>query len=145
MLLHLLVESRFQFVKQTNYNLNYDLNTPGSIYNQPIEVLNSWSTSNPNSQYGYLTSGDDPIMVNNLSLFQGSNMVIGDASYIRLKNVSLSYLLTLPKARLNSVRFYFQGQNLWTITNYYGLDPELVITRYLPPLKTYAFGIQLTF
>ncbi|MGG5504921.1 SusC/RagA family TonB-linked outer membrane protein [Myroides odoratimimus] len=135
----------FQFVKQTNYNFNYDITIPGSIYNQPIEVLNSWSPTNPNSQYGYFSSGHDSAMLNSINLFKSSNMAIGDASYIRLKNVSISYILKLPQSKLDSVRFYFQGQNLWTITNYYGLDPEYVLTRYLPPLKTYAFGVQLTF
>lgn len=135
----------FQFVKQTNYNFNYDITVPGSIFNQPIEVLNSWSFTNPNSKYGYFTTGADPNMVNDLSLFQSSNKAIGDASYIRLKNVSLSYVLKLPQSKLDSVKFYFQGQNLWTITNYFGLDPELSAFGYLPPLKTYAFGVELTF
>ncbi|MDM1405553.1 SusC/RagA family TonB-linked outer membrane protein [Myroides marinus] len=135
----------FQFVKQNTYNQNYALNTPGSIFNQPIEVLDSWSATNPNSQYGYFSSGYDPILLSKLSLFKNSNMSIGDASYIRLKNVSLSYVLKLPKAKINSARFYFQGHNLWTITNYFGLDPEFSAFGYLPPLKTYAFGVQLTF
>ncbi|AJA70412.1 TonB-linked outer membrane protein, SusC/RagA family [Myroides sp. A21] len=135
----------FQFVKQTNYNFNYDITVPGSIYNQPIEILNSWSPTNPNSQYGYFSSGYNSVMLNNINLFKSSNMTVGDASYIRLKNVSISYILKLPQSKLDSVRFYFQGQNLWTITNYYGLDPEYALTRYLPPLKTYAFGVQLTF
>lgn len=135
----------FQFIKQTSYNQNYTLNTPGSIFNQPIEVLNSWSVANPNSQYGSFSSGYDPVLLSKLSLFKNSNMAIGDTSYIRLKNVSLSYVLKLPKAKINSARFYFQGQNLWTITNYFGLDPEFVAFGYLPPLKTYAFGVQLTF
>ncbi|MDM1507705.1 SusC/RagA family TonB-linked outer membrane protein, partial [Myroides odoratimimus] len=120
------------------------LNTPGSIFNQPLEVLNSWPHANPNSQYSYFSSGYDPVILNNLNLFKNSNKTIGDASYIRLKNVSLSYLLKLPQAKIDSIRFYFQGQNLWTITNYFGLDPELSIFGYLPPLKTYAFGVQLT-
>lgn len=135
----------FQFVKQIKSNQNYILNTPGSIFNQPIEVLNSWSPTNPNAQYASFSSGYDPVKLNNLSLFQNSNMAIGDASYIRLKNISLSYVLKLPQNQLNSVRFYFQGQNLWTITNYFGLDPEFVAFGYLPPLKTYAFGVQLLF
>ncbi|MDM1377703.1 MULTISPECIES: SusC/RagA family TonB-linked outer membrane protein [Myroides] len=135
----------FQFVKQTNYNYNYILSSPGSIFNQPIEILDSWSPTNPNSQYGYFSSGHDPLMIDNLNLFKNSNKIIGDASYIRLKNVSLSYLLKLPKAKIDSVRFYFQGQNLWTITNYFGLDPEFTALGFLPPLKTFAFGVQLTF
>ncbi|MDM1510959.1 SusC/RagA family TonB-linked outer membrane protein [Myroides odoratimimus] len=141
---HFSLDFLFQFVKQTNYNQNYILNTPGSIFNQPLEVLNSWSHANPNSQYSYFSSGYDPVILNNLNLFKNSNKTIGDASYIRLKNVSLSYLLKLPQAKIDSIRFYFQGQNLWTITNYFGLDPELSIFGYLPPLKTYAFGVQLT-
>ncbi|MEC4028748.1 SusC/RagA family TonB-linked outer membrane protein [Myroides odoratimimus] len=139
------VDFLFQFVKQTNYNHNYNLNTPGSISNQPVEILNNWSFNNVNSQYGYLTTGLDPIMNNSLNYFTNSNAVIGDASYIRLKNVSLSYLLKVPKIKIESLRLYFQGQNLWTITNYYGLDPESMAFSYLPPLKTYAFGVQLTF
>ncbi|MDR0230264.1 MAG: SusC/RagA family TonB-linked outer membrane protein [Flavobacteriaceae bacterium] len=135
----------FQFVKQTNYNHNYNLLVPGSIFNQPVEVLNSWSSINPNSQYGVLTTGMNSAILNQLTTYKGSNMTIGDASYIRLKNASLSYLLSLPKARIESVRFYLQGQNLWTITNYFGLDPEFSAFGYLPPLKTYAFGVQLTF
>ncbi|MFM9402727.1 SusC/RagA family TonB-linked outer membrane protein [Myroides odoratimimus] len=135
----------FQFVKQTNYNYNYILSSPGSIFNQPIEVLDSWSQVNPNSQYGYFSSGQDPLMIDNINLFKNSNKIIGDASYIRLKNVSLTYLLKLPKAKIDTVRFYFQGQNLWTFTNYFGLDPEFTAFGFLPPLKTYAFGAQLTF
>lgn len=133
----------FQFVRQTNYNYNHSLNLPGSLSNQPIEVLNSWSSTNPNSQYGYFTSGTNQIISNQLNMFKNSNIAIGDASYIRLKNISISYLLKLPK--IKSLRLYVQGQNLWTITNYYGLDPESTTIGYLPPLKTYAFGIQLTF
>lgn len=135
----------FQFVKQTNYNHNYNLQTPGAMVNQPIEILNSWNSTNPNSIYGLLTSGYNPTIINELKLFTSSNAIVGDASYIRLKNISLSYLLKLPKTKFESLRFYFQGQNLWTITNYYGLDPEFILTNYLPPLKTYAFGVQLTF
>ncbi|MGG5599621.1 SusC/RagA family TonB-linked outer membrane protein [Myroides sp. C8-3] len=133
----------FQFVKQTNYNYNHSLNLPGSLSNQPIEVLNSWSSTNPNSQYGYFTSGTNQIISNQFNMFKNSNIAIGDASYIRLKNISISYLLKSPK--IKSLRLYVQGQNLWTITNYYGLDPESTTIGYLPPLKTYAFGIQLTF
>ncbi|MDM1044354.1 SusC/RagA family TonB-linked outer membrane protein [Myroides sp. 1354] len=132
----------FQFVKQTNYNHNFNLSTPGTLANQPIEVLNSWSPVNTNSSYGYFTTGMDQAIINQITTYTSSNMIIGDASYIRLKNLSLSYQLKLPK--IESLRLYFQGQNLWTITNYYGLDPEFTAFGYLPPLKTYAFGIQLT-
>jgi len=74
----------------------------------------------------------------------GSTAAIGDASFIRLKNIQLSYRLPINKS-LSNVRFYVQGQNLLTITNYFGVDPEFTLTGFLPPLKTWAFGVQLNF
>ncbi|TCC98567.1 SusC/RagA family TonB-linked outer membrane protein [Pedobacter hiemivivus] len=70
-----------------------------------------------------------------------------DISYLRLKNVSLSY--TLPssfqkKLRLQNARIFIQGQNLLTFTNYPGMDPENQ-SGGLPPLKILTAGLQLTF
>ena len=50
-----------------------------------------------------------------------------------------------PRLKNTSLKLYVQGQNLWTITNYFGLDPEFGVMNRLPPLRTYAFGFQLTF
>jgi TonB-dependent starch-binding outer membrane protein SusC len=68
--------------------------------------------------------------------------------YIRLKNVSLSYLLPakwVGKAHIQSVRLYGQGQNLFTKTNFEGLDPETQNYFNLPPLRTIVFGAQVSF
>ena len=73
--------------------------------------------------------------------------IIGDASYIRLKNVSLSYSLPaewLQRIHCQQWQFYAQGQNLVTWTNYKGLDPETMRYRNLPPLKTWAIGTRFT-
>jgi hypothetical protein len=66
-------------------------------------------------------------------------------SYVRLKNLSLSWQLPkgwLQKAHIQNVRIYFNGQNLTTFTKYKGLDPE---TRgfNLPPLRTLTAGVKL--
>lgn len=58
-----------------------------------------------------------------------SSMNVYDASYLRLKDVTLGY--TLPasfsqKLKLSSIRIYVSGQNLWTLTNYPWSDPEVV-------------------
>lgn len=135
----------FQYVKQSSYNYNYSLSTPGSIRNQPIEMLNSWSAENINSDYGFYSTGVNSELNDAKERFTESDKIISDGSYIRLKNVSFSYSLKLPKSNIDSVRIYFQGQNLWTITNYFGMDPEFTVQGYLPPLKTYAFGVELTF
>jgi iron complex outermembrane receptor protein len=79
------------------------------------------------------------------------------ASFVKLNNVSLGYTMSLPKG--NSLRFYATGQNLFTITNYSGADPEAVINdfnlstatagtenlSYFPFTRTLTFGINYKF
>ena len=57
--------------------------------------------------------------------------IVEDASYLRLKNISLGY--TIPEnisnmLYLSKARVYISGQNILTFTNYSGLDPELTGT-----------------
>jgi len=57
-----------------------------------------------------------------------SSRVVEDGSYLRLKNVTLGYRLpprVLQKIRVESVRVYLSGDNLWTLTRYSGPDPEV--------------------
>ncbi len=81
-----------------------------------------------------------------------STFNIQNASFLRLKNISLSY--SLPKSILEKSGFiagakvYFRGRNLLTLTNYTGYDPELASNITLgayPMTKQYAFGVELTF
>ncbi|MDR2223133.1 MAG: SusC/RagA family TonB-linked outer membrane protein [Flavobacteriaceae bacterium] len=134
----------FHFVKQQNYNYNYNIGLIGPLTNQPVEVLNHFTPQTPIANYPYYTTGNDNTLYTLSNHFSSSDKTIGDASFVRLKNLSLSYTLDLKKTKIKNARIYFQGQNLWTITNYFGLDPEFNILGYLPPLRTYAFGIQLT-
>ncbi|MFP9097826.1 SusC/RagA family TonB-linked outer membrane protein [Flavobacterium sp. RHBU_24] len=87
-----------------------------------------------------------------------SRRYIEDGSYARLKNVTLGYTLSgdMFKKYFSSVRFYVSGQNLVTLTNYSGLDPEIARTdgsaasagidigRYPQP-KSVIFGLNVTF
>ncbi|MBQ8308099.1 MAG: hypothetical protein IJX56_04800, partial [Alistipes sp.] len=57
-----------------------------------------------------------------------SSRVVEDGSFLRLRNVSLGY--TLPskvtrKMRISSMRFHISADNIWTLTNYSGPDPEV--------------------
>lgn len=73
--------------------------------------------------------------------------MITDASFIRLKNLSVSYKLSnkvLERIKLEGLRFYIIAQNLFTITNYKGADPETQSLLALPPLKVLTAGIQIT-
>ncbi|SFA87106.1 SusC/RagA family TonB-linked outer membrane protein [Algoriphagus aquimarinus] len=53
---------------------------------------------------------------------------IENASFIRLDNMELGYNFKTPSKNLNSFRIYFAAQNLFTITDYTGVDPEVRIT-----------------
>jgi hypothetical protein len=78
-----------------------------------------------------------------------SDQTIGDASFVRLKNVSLSYHFPANWNKCLGIQegeIYFHGQNLLTITKYVGLDPETIGVQggVLPPLRVLSFGIHFT-
>lgn len=133
-----------QFTKQRQWNYYNLMPRPGTMYNQPVEVLNVWSEDNPDGQYLPYTSGSNSQIKKLFTYYSGSTAAISDASFIRLKNIQISYRLPVDKY-IKDLLVYVQGHNLLTLTDYFGLDPEYVLTGYLPPLKTYAFGVQLNF
>ncbi len=72
------------------------------------------------------------------------------ADYVRLKNVSLYYNLSpslVKKAGMSSVRFYVQGTNLWTASDWFSYDIEFVgtATGIVPQTKNYTVGVQVGF
>jgi len=61
-------------------------------------------------------------------MFVYSSRVVEDASFLRLRNVTLGYTLprkTLRKMHFDTMRVYISGENLWTLTGYTGPDPEV--------------------
>lgn len=130
-----------QFVKQQSRNFNYQMSSPGLMRNLPVEVLNVWSPDNPNGLYMPYHATASPLH----SLFQMSDATVSDGSFIRLKNIQLSYRIPLQGKLIKEAKIYFQGQNLYTWTRYFGLDPEFSSLGFLPPLKTYSFGMQINF
>jgi len=132
----------FQFVRQKQWNYNYLMMYPGTMNNQPIEYLDVWSAENPDGKYMPYSTGANSQKNMLLGYFKSSSAAVSDASYIRLKNIQLSYRLQLNRY-INDILFYVQGQNILTVTNYFGQDPEFVTNGFLPPLKTWSFGIQI--
>ena len=137
-----------QFVKQQNRNYNYIMPSPGIMSNLPVEALNVWSPQNPDGYYM-------PYHANataSHTLFQGSDATVSDASFIRLKNIQVSYRIPVSnmqsknsKRIIKEAKIYFQGQNLYTWTKYFGIDPEFSSIGFLPPLRTYSLGMQINF
>jgi hypothetical protein len=136
-----------QFVKQTAANYLSTFSIPGfNNQQQPTAVLNAWQKPGDNAIIQKYTQGvgDATTAYQN---YARSDAFLSDASFLRLKNLFLSY--TLPSTwqrqlHLQNTRLYIQGQNLFTITSYLGLDPETQGLA-LPPLRMITGGIQVGF
>lgn len=131
----------FQFSRKRGKNYQTS-SPPGFRSNQSVEVLDRWQKPGNDAAYQRYTHTYNSAFFSYFN-YLSSERSISDASYIRLKNVSLSYDWKLA-AHANA-RLYAQGQNIFTITNYKGLDPENAGTIALPPLRMITFGVQLTF
>jgi len=82
-------------------------------------ILDQWKPDNTDAAW--------PTAVNpyRYESYKVNNLVIEDASYLRLKTVTLSYLFSNIKLNmLESIRIYAKGQNVFTITDYSGYNPE---------------------
>jgi hypothetical protein len=80
------------------------------------------------------------------SLIGLSDFVYTNASYMRLKNISLSWQLPTTwkkRVKFQDCRLYINAQNLLTITGFDGFDPENNNPLQLPPLKLITVGIQV--
>lgn len=118
-------------------------NSPGRTWS--AEMLNHWTPENTDTDVPRLTT-------DNLGWTQTSTRFLYDATYARLKNVSLSY--SLPKAlvsrmNINNLRFTLSGENLLTFYGHKGMDPEQTVNgatyfRY-PAMRTFSAGVNLTF
>ncbi|WP_162127504.1 SusC/RagA family TonB-linked outer membrane protein [Flavobacterium phycosphaerae] len=135
----------FQFVKQDNYTAAAMTGVPGTFGNQPTEILQHWQGAGDTSGYQIFTAGYNGAAVDAYYNYYESDAVIGDASFVRLKNVALSY--KVPERWLfgASCKVSLEGQNLLTFTGYKGRDPEFSAYGYLPPLKVFTAGVQFSF
>ncbi|WP_264564687.1 SusC/RagA family TonB-linked outer membrane protein [Flavobacterium sp. N3904] len=135
----------FQFVKQQNFNPTFMFGMPGTMTNQPSAVTEHWQEAGDVGPYQVYSSGITPAIQRANTRYAQSDAGISDASYIRLKNISLSY--DVPEKWSGKMRFRFslQGQNLMTFTKYKGADPEFRTAGYLPPLRMYTSSLQVTF
>lgn len=135
----------FQFVKQEGPLLNYGrlAGAYGEVRNKDLSALNRWQTP------GDIKSIPKAVLVpgnSSFDLYRESTAVWGDASFIRLKNISLRYDLSkFTKGwKLDRVSVFALAQNLFTITSYDGFDPETQ-GLVMPPMKTITAGLNIAF
>ncbi len=117
-------------------------------YNLDNRVLDAWSGTNPGSDIPKLRV-DDPN--NNFGTI--SDWYLEDGSYLRIKNLTIGY--SVPQSVVSkiasgaSLKIYVSGENLFTFTNYSGMDPEvgkhgLDVGTY-PVSRTFIAGVSLNF
>lgn len=116
--------------------------------NMYAAYVDRWTPDNPNSDIPRVNEGSGGYY---------SSYGVEDGSYLRLKNMTLGYNVPkkiADKIFMQNVRVSFSGQNLWTWTNYSGMDPE-VSTRNnaltpgfdfsaYPRAKTFSIGLNMT-
>lgn len=135
----------FQFVKQIGRNYLYTSALPGSFVNQPVEMGNHFPQDGTNAISQQYTTGQNGTLIEGHYNLIDSNAAYSDASFVRLKNLTLVYAIPSAWSKTFTGKVYLQGQNLLTITDFRGADPENQSASALPPLRQFTMGIQLGF
>lgn len=134
-------------------NAKVNLSTVGRQNALSNAYTKAWrKDGDTNAKYPRITSSD----TNNNT--RASSFYVEDGSYLRLQNVQIGYSIPshlCEKTKLfSSCRFYASGQNLFTLTKYTGLDPEIGIynplnmgvdNTHYPSSRAFVFGINLQF
>jgi hypothetical protein len=151
------VDLFLQYTKQKGINYIYDpIFFPGPGFlsigsggisggNQPKPVVDYWQQASDKTR---IQKPSTLLEITSLAWEKAKNsdLSYSDASFIRVKTLAISYSMPNSWKEKNSIRelkFFLQGQNLWTITNYKGTDPETQSVGSLPPLRVITAGIQV--
>ena len=122
-----------------------------------------WTPENQDTEVPGMIDGayrEEQLLQNKYFVDGETSRWVEDASFFRLKTITLSYNFSQDLIRsigFNKIRVYFTAVNLFTITNYTGYDPEVAqfanwddavigvdLSAY-PSSKTYTFGVELSF
>jgi hypothetical protein len=139
----------FSYGNDLIYQADVANGTADNLANRGVAILDRYTPDHTNT--------DRPRLLYSSQFRPLSNDNVYDASYIKLKSLSLSY--TLPKKladrlKLRNTSFYLSATNLFTITSYPGLDPEVSddpnsiigggrdISSY-PTSRAYTLGIRV--
>ncbi|MDE5637142.1 MAG: TonB-dependent receptor, partial [Alistipes sp.] len=104
---------------------------------------NAWTEAKPyGSKYPRLRNSSDSR--NNIA----SDAFVHNAAYLRCKNIQLGY--TLPKRisrkfRVEHLKIYASIDNLFTVTDFPGFDPEIAANVGYPATRQYSLGVNITF
>ncbi|MBF0649970.1 TonB-dependent receptor [Dysgonomonas sp. GY75] len=124
------------------YNqLRQELESPSTSYNVLATLRDRWTPQNPSNTIAKASVTSATWL---------DSRYIEDASFLRLKNITLSYVLPvkITKAPQTKFRIFATGQNLLTFTKYKGYDPEVssgIDSGAYPTAKTISFGVNISY
>ena len=146
----------FNLIRTTYESLGWSsASTPSGAYlggvyaNNDTRVLGAWSHP------GQITNIPRPSFLLQ-NYFPNSDEFLENGSFLKIRTVNIGYTLSKTKY-FNSIRFYLQAENLLTISNYIGFDPEVSSTgganaetagidyAAYPPARTYSLGVDVKF
>jgi len=122
------------------------------FHNYTTEILGRWTGEGTSNKLPRMTAGNG---VNRINV---SDLYIEDGDFVKITDITLGYDFKrlMPNIALQQVRLYLTGKNLWTITNYSGMDPEVgygddqpfvrgIDLGFYPAPKSILIGINLKF
>jgi len=120
--------------------------------NYTTDMFGRWHGEGTSNKLPRLTSGSNP------NWQEISDIYIEDGDYLKIQNVTLGYEFKklFPQMPLGGVRLYVQAQNLYTITGYSGMDPEIgygagdawaknIDLGFYPSPRTFMAGLNIKF
>ncbi|MDE6534106.1 MAG: TonB-dependent receptor [Muribaculaceae bacterium] len=133
-------------MKRQLYSMSYGI----LATNRAKDILNAWTPENTGSEIPAISLSDD----NNEARF--SSYYVENGSYLKMKYLKLSYSLPESITRVigsHGVDLFGQVENVFTLTNYKGLDPEILPGEYgsiidngaYPRPRTFTFGVNINF
>jgi len=143
---------------------DFSVNAYGSLGNKIVQSYRNHANKQANYTTRILdrwtgegTSSTIPRVTETNVNWQFSDLYIQDGDFLRISNVTLGYDLSklIKWKYANQIRFYVQGQNLFTFTKYDGMDPEIgygtdgwvsgIDLGYYPRPRTVLFGLNVKF
>ena len=109
-----------------------------------------YDPNNPDDPRTNITSANPRMSLENPSMSDAldNTFHLYSCDYLKLRNLTVGY--TLPKSLSKKIyaenlRLYFSGENLWTITSFPGLDPEMRSGEGYATMRQLSFGVNVTF
>ena len=122
------------------------------LQNYTTQVFERWTGEGTSNKWPRLTTGRNP------NYQRVSNIFLEKGDYVKIQNITFGYDFKrlMPQMPLGQLRLYFTAQNLFTITGYSGMDPEIgwgnearwvsgIDVGYYPSAKTFLCGVNVTF